>query len=291
MTDNARTPAGSTAWTPQVWFATCVTRRSAHVLASASASAFVTESSAVIQVVIASSASPIATLRSALNPNVTCPAGVVAWMDDSGRSRAMPTLASVVIGHSIAVPPASPSPCAACPSPRYSSALGTLTGRYSTEPATRSLQSMLPPLPARGGMVECSPGAAGAVPMTPRNGASRRVNRLFAVPLPASASSSHSSQARDLPASPSRCATGESWRPGATVQPQPPGRSDVRRSASMSPGSAPRTATGPVRQCPRCAANIVGVSSPGYACGRRHPCASSDDTTIVSPGSTVSAGS
>jgi hypothetical protein len=168
---------------------------SAAVLASASASGRPTPNSTVSHVTIASSASPMAVLRSALKPKVTCPDGVDAWMDDSGRPVARSTTASVVIGHSIAVPPTSPSPCAACPSPRYSSAPSTFTGRYSVEPATSSLQSIFPPASARGGRVECSPGDAGATPVTPRNGARSRVNRPFAVPLPVSGSSSHSSHA------------------------------------------------------------------------------------------------
>ena len=264
---------------------------STAVLASASASARPTPNIAVIHSTIASSASPIAALRSSLNPKVISPDGVVAWTDASGRPVARSSTASVVIGHSIAVPPTSPSPCAACPSPRYSSAPSTFTGRYSVEPAVRSLQSMFPPASARGGIVECSPGAAGATPMTPRNGARSLVNRPFATPLPASASSSHSSHApSSSPVSRRRRATGESRRPGAAVQPQSPVRSATSRSASMSPGLAPRTAIGPVRQCPRNSANIVGVRSPGYVCLVRHPCASSDRTITVSPGSMVSTG-
>ena len=83
----AITPAGSTACTPQVWFATCVIRRSTQVLASASAAAFPTPDSTCIQLTIASRASPIATLRSASKPNVIRPAGGAssAWMVPSGR--------------------------------------------------------------------------------------------------------------------------------------------------------------------------------------------------------------
>jgi hypothetical protein len=61
--------------------------------------------------------------------------------------------------HSMAVPATSPSPWAAWPSPMLSSAPGTATGRYRTEPPTSSLQSMLPPPTARGGMVECQAAA------------------------------------------------------------------------------------------------------------------------------------
>jgi len=151
---------------------------------------------------------------------------------------------------------------------------------------------MFPPASARGGIVECSPGPAGSTPVTPRNGASGRVYFPFAVALPASASISHSSQADSAPASPSRSVTGESGTVGATVHPQSSGRSDTSRTASMSPGSAPRTAIGPVRQYPRNSpGNIFGCpSSPGNSCRARYPTASSDRTRTVSPGSTVSAG-
>jgi hypothetical protein len=70
------------------------------------------------QVTIASSASPIASFRSAEKPKVTRPAGVSACTEASGRPAARETIASVVMPHSIAVPHDSPSPCAACPSPR-----------------------------------------------------------------------------------------------------------------------------------------------------------------------------
>src|SRR5581483_7339445 len=53
-----------------------------------------------------------------------------------------------------------------------SSAPSTGMGRYRVVPATRSLQSMLPPQ-RRGGPVECTPGSGGGMPMTPRNGPHR----------------------------------------------------------------------------------------------------------------------
>jgi len=73
----------------------------------------------------------MASSRSWLKPNVTRPAGVSAWLPGTGAavpgSRSSTT--SVVIAHSMAVPLTSPSPCAACPSPRQSSAPSTVTGR------------------------------------------------------------------------------------------------------------------------------------------------------------------
>ena len=69
-------------------------------------------------------------------------------------------------------PDTSPSPCAPWPSPAITSAPSTGIGRYSVVPATSSLQSMLPPQ-RRGGIVECSPGSGGGMPITPRNGAER----------------------------------------------------------------------------------------------------------------------
>src|SRR5580692_2942998 len=65
----------------------------------------------------------------------------------------------------------------------------------------------------------------------------------------------------------------------------------MKRTASTSPGTAPRTAIGPVRQWPlRLLLTIVGTFSPGNVCGCRCPDAFSERSTIVSPGSTVSTG-
>ena len=68
--------------------------------------------------------------------------------------------------------------------------------------------------------------------------------------------------------------------------------SETISTLSMSPGAAPRTATGRFRQCPRKSpVNIFGLpTSPGNSCRSRYPAASSDRTTIVSPDSTVTAG-
>src|SRR6266496_5627777 len=79
-------PDGSTACTPQVWLATWVMRRSTQVLASASAAALPRPNRDCIQQTIASSASPMAALRSASKPNVIRPPGVSAWIELSGRS-------------------------------------------------------------------------------------------------------------------------------------------------------------------------------------------------------------
>ena len=131
-----------------------------------------------------------------------------------------------------------------------------------------SLQSMFPPASVRGGTVECVPGPAGATPVTPRNGASGRVYFPLAVAVPAAPSISHSSHARSAPTSPSRRSTAESGTDGDDVHPQLSGVSVVICTASMSPGTAPRTAIGPVRQCPaNCPGNILGCPlSPGYSC-------------------------
>src|SRR6266699_3086124 len=137
--------------------------------------------------------------------------------------------------HSIAVPATSPSPCAACPSPRLSSAPGTATGRYSVEPVTSSLQSMLPPPTARGGIVEYSPGSSQATPVTPRNGAIATVWPQLLVAVPAAASTSHSSQDGGLSCSPRRRVSGVSLA-ADTVQPQSAGCSAANRTASTSPG-------------------------------------------------------
>ncbi len=107
---------------------------------------------------------------------------------------------------------------------------------------------MFPPASVRGGIVDRSPGPAGATPVTPRNGASDLVYLPFAVAVPASASISHSSQARSASASPSRVGTGEPGAPGDDVHPQRSGVSETISTLSMSPGAAPRTATGRFRQ-------------------------------------------
>src|SRR6266852_7049573 len=65
----------------------------------------------------------------------------------------------------------------------------------------------------------------------------------------------------------------------------------MKRTASTSPGTAPRTAIGPVRQWPlRLLLTIAGTFSPGNVCGCRCPGAFNERSTIVSPGSTVSTG-
>ena len=124
-----------------------------------------------------------------------CATGVVSGRPE--KSSASPNVRSTrVIGHSIAVPPTSPSPWAAWPSPVENRAPSTGIGRYSVLPATSSLQSRFPPC-QRGGIVECRPGSAGGMPSTPMNGRSATVwpNWLRAEPVPA-ASSQLMSQSR-----------------------------------------------------------------------------------------------
>ena len=57
----------------------------------------------------------------------------------SRSSRSPKVRSTRSMGHSMAVPPTSPSPCRACPSPSENSASGTGTGRYRVLPATSSL--------------------------------------------------------------------------------------------------------------------------------------------------------
>ena len=181
---------------------------------------------------IASSASPIAALRSALKPKVIRPAGVSACTTPAAGGDQVEPAASVVIAHSMAVPATSPSPCAACPSPRHSSAPGTVTGRYRIDPATSSLQSMLPPAIGPRRDRRMLAGLAGARPITPRNGASgtgeARVGGAVArvgVEFP-------QQPGRRPSARPRRRVTGVS-RPAATVQPQSPGRRSIRRTPDV----------------------------------------------------------
>src|SRR5262249_41256383 len=103
---------------------------------------------------------------------------------------------------------------------------------------------MLPPASLRGGTGERSSAPAGAAPVPPRNGARDLVYFPFAVAVPDSVSISHSSAAPSASPNPSRAATGEPGTPGEDVHPQGSGTSATISTLSMSPGSAPRTATG-----------------------------------------------
>ena len=140
----------------------------------------------------------------------------------------------------------SPSPCTPWPSPAEKFAPGTKTGRNSVAPAPSSLLSRLPPC-ARGSLVEIAPhSGGGATPMTPKKGASgssvpqgRRQVRRRAVD-------------RDV----AEVALGEVLGQGADQRAEaakaPVGAEldPVDVDSSMSPGSAPSTATGPVRMWP-----------------------------------------
>jgi hypothetical protein len=97
-------------------------------------------------------------------------------------------------------------------------------GAKSVEPATSSLQSMFPPQ-RRGGVVECSPGSGGGIPITPRNGAERTRR----------SPSCHQSPSRDH----------VKVSPSAHVRPQSRGITSSMRTTSVCPSRAPRTSTGP----------------------------------------------
>ena len=169
---------------------------------------------------------------------------------------------------------------------------GTVTGRYSVEPGDQLLAVDVAAASARGGTVECSPGSAGGRPMTPRNGASGRVDAGWRWPCPPSASISHSSQA-GWAARPGRAAgsAGVSRPPRRPSIPSRPGVSETSRTASTSPGcgAAHRDRAGQAVPAELAGEHRGGLSSPGYSCRFRWPAASSDRTTTVSPGSTVSA--
>jgi hypothetical protein len=166
-----------------------VTRRSTATLASATASGRDTPYNRPSRSNIPSSAANTASSTVSPRPIVTQPAGVRATGPATGKSSTVDSVRSTrSIGHSIAVPLTSPSPWAACPSPTESNAPSTGIGSHSVLPATSSRQSRLPPC-GRGGIVECRPGSAGGIPITPGNGRSATVCPCWLRPVPATGSS------------------------------------------------------------------------------------------------------
>src|SRR6266540_575725 len=167
--------ARRTACTPSDSLTTCVTRRSTTTLARASASSREMPCS-----YCRSSSIPLIAIRatrprSSSKPNVIQSSRVRARGQSTGSLRTA-NVSSAWAGHSIAVPDTSPALWASCPSSAEESAPSTEIGRASTDPATSSLQSMLPPQ-RRGGIVEWIPGSGGGIPSTPRNGRTVTVNR------------------------------------------------------------------------------------------------------------------
>ena len=109
-------------------------------------------------------------------PNVIQPVGACGPAASSRASSLRRKVSSArSIGHSIAVPATSPSPWAAWPSPHENSAPSTSIGRYSVEPLDELAAVEVPAADARRDRRVASPGAAGAMPMTPRNGRSGTV--------------------------------------------------------------------------------------------------------------------
>src|SRR3954447_16812049 len=168
----------------------------------------------------------------------------------------------------MAVPLASPSPCAPWPSPAEKSAPSTGIGRKSVVPATSSLQSMFPPW-RRGGIVECTPRPTGGMPITPRNGRDSTT-----CPVEARHRSPSSVQSMLCGAS-------------VSVTPHGPGVTSSTCTASVWPSRAPRTSTGPASGCP---------SSSGEERGSKYERSSSCQPAFgvakrtESPGSTVRTG-
>ena len=172
----------------------------------------------------------------------------------------------MVMPHSMAVPHDLTVALGAVPVAEVEQPAVTATGRYRVEPATSSLQSMLPPR-ARVRR-DCR-----VLARRRRRGPGDAEERRERPGVPA-VGGGGPARAVDLPQQPRRIGPGQA-EPlrdrravatlGATVQPQAPGVSATIRTASMSPGRAPRTATGRYRQCPRKSpANILGwPASPG----------------------------
>ncbi len=117
------------------------------------------------------------------------------------------------------------------------------TGRYRIEPATSSLQSMLPPQ-KRGGTVECWPGPAGGIPVMPMKGCSRTDCPNWLVPTPASVSSTQRIGQSPPSATPRRRFT-SLGQPPATDHPQGAGSTARKRISRTIPARAPSTAIGP----------------------------------------------
>ena len=201
--------------------------------------------SRLIHTSIASRASAMASLRSSWKPNVMRPPGsrrgcrVRRFGDEVERDL-------VVIGHSIAVPLTSPSPCAAWPSPRCSRRAPGNRDREveGGNRRTAHRQSMLPPPVARGGIVECAPARPGGARDTEERGerdASGRgccAEALLGVgPTAAGTAGRPRGRAARQPVVLHR---------RAVVQPHSPGRIDSSRTASTCP--APLRGPRSVRQ-------------------------------------------
>ena len=184
------------------------------------------------------------------------------------------------IGVSIAVPQTSPSPWAACPSPRLNNAPGTCTGSHRTDPAVRWRVSMLPPVTSGGIVLRASP--AGATPSSPQNGASgmripgrnsaatrsRRVIRRYG--------SGNSSASRP--------------KPGMfAVQPQSPGSKESSSTSSVSPGSAPSTKIGPATWSTWSKASVARSAAVDVAVTWPLEASSASNSTTL-PGATTATG-
>src|SRR4051794_2780149 len=146
---------------------------------------------------------------------------------------------------------------------------------------------MLPPARARGGMVECSPGSAGAVPVTPRNGATGTAKPYWLTAVVASIVQLRNAGS---PSTVPRCRCRASSRMPAIVYPHSAGRSDSTCTARYWPGCAPSTTIGPARQWPRPDGNMSRRSCPSSRHGSRWPPESKVRTASRSPERIVTAG-
>ena len=257
-------PCGSRACTPQAWFATWVTRRSTTGLASAS---------------VAALSSPIRGPQPAQHgvervADRRVQVGAEAEGDPAGRGlrvhrsdrrggRPGRASTSVVMPHSIAVPATSPSPWAACPSPTLQQRAGH--GHRQVERRSGD-QFLAVDVAAADGAGRDRRVLAGLVPGHPGDAEERRDPDGVAVVVrrrcPRRRRSPRAARTAAPRAARGAGSAGCPWRPRRS-SPSRQAAATTRRTASTSPGVAPRTATGPVRQCPRRSLNIRGRFSPG----------------------------
>src|SRR5271170_4801307 len=176
----------------------------------------------------------------------------------------------------------------AWPSPTERLAPFTATGRYRTAPGMSSVLSILPPNAP--GMTEVRRPAAsgGAVPITPKNGRAG-----ISMPQGVRIVRFCRSIARWIVRSNGKSSGSAPMPRRITLKPQSSARATSRISIrKTSPGSAPRTAIGPVRMCGpssgRSAASMARNAGRTVNCGSLGECSPpplTEFTTTTSPGS------
>ena len=173
----------------------------------------------------------------------------------------------------------SPSPIEACMSPTANIPPGCRTGKKIFAPLPCKWSSRFPPCRPASPFESSSPSVA--TPTTPTIGRAGNETRSFIRISPSRTSNSRVSGA---------CTCSISWpKPGISVAtPHSIGRTSRISATSESPGSAPRTATGPVAPLIRARSISVTRSSSLRICPVKQSFVSK---VTVSPGPTSSTGS